>query len=92
MCFTIKGKNICCNKEMIFRNDNWECLDCGYAIFNICLKCKYFSQEYYNIGICGLTYKDDEDENYKFIYDYCNNFKEKANNINKEIKMRKEKD
>ena len=78
MSFMIKGKNICCNnKEMVFINNNWECLFCGHKIFNICLKCEYFSQEYCTAGICGLNYKNDEDENYKFIYDYCNNFKEK---------------
>ena len=78
MSFIIKNKNICCNnKEMIFIKNNWECLDCGHIISNICFKCKYFSQESCNVGICGLNYKNDEDENYKFIYDYCNNFKEK---------------
>ena len=84
MSFILKNKNICCNnKEMIFTNNNWECLDCGYIISDICLNCKYFSQESCKVGICGFNYKFNEEENYKFIYDYCINFKDK--NV-KEIK------
>lgn len=73
------SKNICCNKKMTFNinSNNWECLICGHIVSSICLKCKYFSQEYWNMGICGLNYKNDEDENYKFIHDFCNDFKEK---------------